>query len=264
MDIICGTGGRLGNQMFCLAAAYKIAKDYNANVIGYRQIEGQEPSDYIKHTVLKKCHYISDSKILENALIYPPKREVCYGNEFKLPICEKIVLYDAFQDMKFIDREICYNLFGAYDDIKKEIKSIYGDLEEYVCVQVRRTDYIPLQCVGFKVLDKKYIMENLEKYYDKSKVLMISDDIEWCKYNFRGEGFVFRDKPCRNDIEFDLYIQTLCGQGNLISNSTFGWWGAFLNESPTKKVVVSYPWFNYNALNGLRGIVPSDWIKVEN
>ena len=263
MKLFCGTRGRLGNQMFCLAAAHKIAKDNNAELVGYFQIdEYPKPSEYIREKIFYKTNYL-DSVNTRGLTVYPSDPNTYYVKDFTVPQKDVLLLNSFFQDMRFIDKDICYNLFGIYDSIKDEILQIYGDLSNYVCVNVRRGDFLGLGWLGFKVLDKKFIMENLEKYFDKSKVLMVSDDIDWCKNNFRDEGFIFADKPCTNKIEMDLYLQTMCGQGNLISNSTFSWWGAYLNPSPNKKVVFSSPWYGKNFLDGGNCIVPDKWIKVE-
>lgn len=61
----------------------------------------------------------------------------------------------------------------------------------------------------------------------------------------------------------DLYLPTQCGKGNVISSSTFSWWGAYLNQSPNKTVIAPYPWFNNNFLNGFNQIIPDEWIKYE-
>ena len=263
MKIICATRGRLGNNMFCLAGAYKIAKEKNAEIVGWFHNDHYAvQSEYIRNTILRKIPYLNGFD--KNGIaVYPHEPSAYHFEPFIFPDEDTIIMDCLSQDMRFIDKDICYNLFGIYDSIKDEILQTYGDLSNYVCVNVRRGDFLGLGWLGFKVLNKEFIIKNLEKYFDKSKVLMVSDDIKWCKDNFKDEGFIFADKPCTNKIEMDLYLQTVCGQGNLISNSTFSWWGAYLNPSSNKKVVFSSPWYAKNFLNGGNCIIPDDWIKVE-
>jgi hypothetical protein len=60
----------------------------------------------------------------------------------------------------------------------------------------------------------------------------------------------------------DLYAISLC-EHNIICNSTFGWWGAYLNENPNKKVLGPKIWFGHNlANNDTKDIMPKEWIRM--
>lgn len=106
-------------------------------------------------------------------------------------------------------------------------------------------------------------------YYNKAidflgrdkKYLIISDDIDWCKRNFKGANFYFVDDE---DPIIDLYIQTLC-DNNIISNSTFSWWGAWLNPNKDKVVVCPDPWFGKSYSNySTQDLIPEEWVQIEN
>ena len=73
----------------------------------------------------------------------------------------------------------------------------------------------------------------------QSRIVLISDDIDWCKENISGGNIIYSD----GDFWEDLWLQTLC-KDNIISNSTFGWWGAYLNIHDSRKVYYDAPWFN--------------------
>jgi len=91
--------------------------------------------------------------------------------------------------------------------------------------------------------------------------LIISDDITWCKKHFNGINFHFTDNKTPTE---DIYLQTLC-TNNIISNSTFSWWGAWLNDSPNKIVIVPTPWFSKQlSFNDTNDLIPKNWVQIKN
>lgn len=66
----------------------------------------------------------------------------------------------------------------------------------------------------------------------------------------------------KNDPAFSMYLQTLC-KANIIANSTFSWWGAFLNETPGKLVISPSKWHNKRP-EAIEKLVPeiSGWRKI--
>ena len=83
-------------------------------------------------------------------------------------------------------------------------------------------------------------MDIVSERNGNSKFLVFSDDMDWCKNNFKGDNFIFCEK---NDVDIlDIFRMSLC-KHNIISNSSFSWWGAWLNNNPTKIVVAPRNWF---------------------
>lgn len=254
--------GRLGNEMFEIAGAATFAKRNGKEYVGAIYRKGEEPSNEAKTSVLRKVKmgvdydgYVFFSNGHPNAYLSP---------SYEIPTnIEKIVISNYLQDPKFIDKDVAFELFGIYESIEKEIEEKYGDLSDYACVNVRRGDYLlPIhKKIGFKTLSYEAINEMINKYFPDEKILFVSNDIEWCKKNFKGNKFYFADKPCKYKPEMDLYLQTKCGKGNIISCSSFSWWGAYLNPNPNKKVIAPYPWFDNNFLKGFKQIYHKDWIK---
>ena len=99
-------------------------------------------------------------------------------------------------------------------------------------------------------------------YFGKDKqYLVLSDDIVWCKKKFVGSNFHF---PDRESPVTDLYLQSLCTH-NIISNSSYSWWGAWLNQNPQKIVIVPKTWFGIQMRDyNLADLIPEEWIKIEN
>lgn len=254
--------GRLGNQMFIAAAAMTFAKRTDREFVGLVKNKGKNydydyPTEQFA-TVMRNVKYIDESEVKD---FYKMKQGEYLCNGFPDVKEEDVLLNDYYQDATCIDDDIAYSLFAPYNEILFQIQSLYGDLSEYVCVNVRRGDYLKVQHLGFNVLTKEQIDSIVEEHFPNDKIFFVSDDIEWCKENFKGERYRFADKPGRWKPEMDLYLQTQC-KANIISNSTFSWWGAYLNESAVK-VVCPMPWFADGKITNMDKIVPKNWEKWE-
>lgn len=132
-----------------------------------------------------------------------------------------------------------------------------------VGLHVRRGDYVQNEdyLKLFGVLSYDYYRSALNLFEkDKYEVFVFSDDINWCKENFnKSDNFHFVD--CKDDIE-ELMLMSQCSH-NIIANSTFSWWGAWLNQNPDKIVVAPKRWFADPEWNRqIEGIVPDGWIRI--
>jgi hypothetical protein len=87
---------------------------------------------------------------------------------------------------------------------------------------------------------------------------VFSDDINWCKQNLSFPKMQFVEG--QDNIE-DLWFMSLCSN-NIIANSSFSWWGAWLNNNPEKKVIAPKNWFGQYANINSSDIVPETWILL--
>lgn len=250
---------RLGNQMFIAAAAMTYARRTNREFMGLTKTN--VASDYpenLMSTIMRNVKYIDRSQV-EGYYHLPHGEWLCDG--FPNTDIKDIFFDDFFQDARCIDRGIAFDLFKPYSAILRPINELYGDLSNTVCINVRRGDYLQAQAVGFNVLTKEQIDKIINECFEANdKFIFVSDDIHWCKENFSGKMYSFADKPYPNKPEIDLYIQTQC-KANVISNSTFSWWGAYLN--PREDVVCPWPWFQNGKINDMKYVIPDHWLKVE-
>lgn len=131
-------------------------------------------------------------------------------------------------------------------------------LNNTVSIHVRRGDYVhlpnyhPIQSV-------EYYQRAYEIIGDKNiNVVIVSDDISWCKENlsFNNTHFIENETNIT-----DLYIMSLC-KHNIMSNSTFSWWGAWLNNNPNKKVIQPSNWFGPSLPLSPDEIYCENWIKL--
>lgn len=165
------------------------------------------------------------------------------------------------------DYEYVVNQFKFKTEIKNIAAQKYINIQttnnkqQTVSVHLRRTDYIALASLN---LGLKYYKEAL-KYFspDKYKIVVFSDDIEFCKSCgiFSGYDCYYAEG---NTAGVDLCLMSMC-DNNIIANSSFSAWAARLNRNVNKKVICPYNWVGYSDstnqfLNG--NWFDSDWIAL--
>ena len=84
---------------------------------------------------------------------------------------------------------------------------------------------------------------------------------DWVKSELSSQGqFVFVDhNSVENGFE-DLRLMSLC-RHQIIANSSFSWWGAWLNPNPEKIVIAPRKWFNEDA-GDTKDLYPPGWMKI--
>ena len=132
--------------------------------------------------------------------------------------------------------------------------------EETTSIHIRRGDYLnktkfhPVQPVEYF---KTAISELKSKNY-----LFFSDDIEWCKKVYgKNPGVYFSEG---NNPFVDMYAMSKCND-NIIVNSSFSWWAAWLNRNNNKRVIAPKNWFGPSGIQkgyNSKDIIPENWIKI--
>jgi hypothetical protein len=143
------------------------------------------------------------------------------------------------------------------NDIAQKMKTVRS-----VSLHVRRGDYVS------NALANKFHGLCTPSYYQEAvkfiqgtgpvELFIFSDDIDWCKQHSRFDVHVHYMQT--GDAFSDLYLMTQC-QHHVIANSSFSWWGAWLNPSPEKIVVAPKNWFQESSIN-TNDIVPKGWVKL--
>ena len=131
-----------------------------------------------------------------------------------------------------------------------------------VSIHVRRGDYIGLNKPLFQIMPLTYYFKALEHL--EGDLFIFSDDIPWCKENFK-QAYFSRKVTFVGMIDYlDYELMKSC-KHNIISGSSFSWWPAILNDTPGKKVVAPERWIvtvrdeeNYN--NKIHYL--KEWIKI--
>lgn len=97
----------------------------------------------------------------------------------------------------------------------------------------------------------------------KNPVFFIfSNDLKWARENLELEKYkqVLVNLNKGNNSYKDMYLMSKC-KHNIIANSSFSWWGAWLNANPKKIVICPKRWYNNKRLDS-KDIVPESWIRI--
>jgi hypothetical protein len=151
------------------------------------------------------------------------------------------------------------------DPQSKEIAQMI-DNTQAVSIHIRRGDYIsdPRTHQVHGICDLEYYQECARQIAEKvaqPHFFAFSDDPRWVTENLRLEypiTFV-----THNDVSKgyeDLRLMSMC-QHHIIANSSFSWWGAWLNSNPNKTVFAPRKWFNDSRYD-TNDVIPHTWIKV--
>ena len=216
--ITCDLMGRLGNQLFQMAAT-------------------------ICHAVSNGLDYCLPNATI-NERVWPKYVNVepcCNGSAKNFRVCRDQIL----------------KLFGIKWNYKKG----------WVSIHVRRGDYV-VHHDKHPPVTMDYLALAIEYMYTRGYVnfLVFSDDILYCQKEFGLIGAVFKDcifefSKGKSEI-VDLEEMSGC-EHNIIANSTFSWWAAWLNRNPKKIVIAPKIWFGPgNAHLDSKDIIPVEWIKL--
>jgi hypothetical protein len=256
-----GYMGRLGNQMFQFAATIGIAKErgFGAGIpienctrkIGNGPIDVKTGLQMYVKCDLLDCFDIPSKYLIPLSEVKP--QYIYYEGDFKfnpqvLSLEPYTDLSGYFQSEEYFKkyREEILEIFSfkkedaeeARNFLLKEIQPL-SEGKNIISLHVRRGDYT-LYPSHHPVCSDDYYQSAIGKFDLKNSVFLVfSDDIEWCKKKFEGDNFIFSDT---SNPYLDLAIMSMCDH-HIIANSSFSWWGAWLNRSEDKRVIAPSRWF---------------------
>ena len=259
--IVTKIQGGLGNQIFQWAYCKKLSIKYNLplyldlsfynnqNGCTKREFELNKFSN-LKYNILDKSFdNISFNKIIDTF----------YHNEFDYNVYNNYYIDGYWQTEKYfkeVENIIRAELSPNEEKLAKLKLTPLIDTNT-ISMHIRRTDYIalndyhPIQLIS-------YYEEALNIIGKYDYIFIFSDDIKWCKENLHFNNMIFMENF--DDID-DLYIMSMC-KHNIIANSSFSWWGAWLNNNPNKKVITPLNWFGTMANLNDNDIIPNTWIRI--
>jgi hypothetical protein len=161
-------------------------------------------------------------------------------------------------ELYFPDRDFVLNLFQPAEYIEERLLEYRDILDYHKCaIHVRRGDYVKLNNV-YRVLDMNYYNGAMQVMdtFGVNEYLVFSNDIAWCKENFKGDQFTF----IQDDNLVELFLMGKCAH-NITSNSAFSWWGGYLNTNPGRVVIAPEKWFSSASYKD-KDIVPKTWFKL--
>ena len=130
-----------------------------------------------------------------------------------------------------------------------------------VALHVRQGDYSQANYEGFfGLLDPEYYqkaIQYIEERVENPNFFIFSDNIAWCRKQFaalKHEHFIDHNRD--EESYWDMMLMAAC-QHNITANSTFSWWGAWLNNRPDKLVITPANWFQNTYFKGKNPVYPS-------
>ena len=242
--------GGIGNQLYQYACARQVA--YKNNTELKLEIFDCDANNLSHHNYYR----LGDFNIEEN---FATKDEIK-----QLPVINEDAPNFSPKILEKIDNVLLYGYFGRNGDgyfadiadiIRKEItpKNPFSRTAKFwkqkilsaecsVSLHIRHGDFLtPLVRNNKGVLPMDYYtgcVNQLKKDFPNLTVFVFSDDLKWAKNNFKLDVPMEFVEGCEKDSE-ELFLMSYC-KHNIAANSTFSWWGAWLNQNPDKKVFVPY------------------------
>ena len=287
-----GINGRLGNQMFQYAALRGIAAKHN-----YQWCI--PPLDY---NTLPMAEYVlfdgfKMGTVGEHNFGFVPQNCPTIGesshdfDDNLFENCPDNVNLDGYrQSEKYFKHieDVIREDFTFKDEILEPCQEFikdYGD--DIIFLHVRRNDSTG-RPEFFPIADARWFEEMLEHFPKDTPVLILTDKMDWVKSQklFEQDRFLLQEHReysknlvwnGRGKMEYtlspwiDLCLMSLCN-GGIIPNSTFSWWGAWLQKSKDKKIVYQHPYYgpNFTSPNGkdynecyidIKDMHPKSWVR---
>ena len=277
--VIIKLQGGLGNQMFQYASAKAIALHRKQELkIDHSNFETYDLHSYgLDHFNIKAEKQLISSKptfFNKLALKYGLKKEHTHNEtDFKFNENKQIfniktndlILHGYYQTEKYFKKyrnEILadFEIKGA---LKPETEAMLSKIRSTnaVSIHIRRGDYL-LHDVHNTAKDAYYkaAMEFIESKIENPIYYLFSDDMKWVKENFKSKHkMVYVDFNDASTNYQDIKLMSNC-KHNVIANSSFSWWSAWLNKNPEKLVIAPKVWFNGDMYD-YTDIVPETWYK---
>ncbi len=198
---------------------------------------------------IRKIYYEDPNFKFEPIPFTPNMKIIGYFQSEKYFQHNKQLILDTFEPSK----KIKDYLYEKYQELILNPKTVGVHLRAY------ELEHISLRN-EFDDLRNGYYKNAIELFPQDSLFVIFSDNIEWAKK-------ILKDLDRQHiyiegeHYSHDFYLLSYC-KHQILCQSTFGWWAAYLNKNPDKIVVVPDPWFTPPSTIDLSHITPEGWIKL--
>lgn len=258
--VTCNLGGQLGNQFYDIAHMLAFAWDNNLIPVMpdiKSGMSGKENEEYFYKLIdadsLNKLNYVKWSEIrVKDWKVH----DIHTHKNIEYELATNPRFTGFFETYRYFDKykDRILDLFQLHPEKQNQIKNKFKDIFTHpntVAVHIRTGDYP--RVLFFPGLEFYY---NKMATFDKQNTLFVvcSDRINWVKEKFTDWPFNIVYPDCDHITE--LYLMTQCKHIIMSIQSTYGFWAAYLNTNPNKKV------FAHNS-TGLTDWYPQEWY-IEN
>lgn len=241
-----GTGNtNLGNVLFQVASLYGLCRQFN-RIPDYSGITRlvhklwEHGKFGREHTIFRRI--MADDSVRDQGIVLRETDQLAQEYDKQLvsviqECSDHITIRDSYlQSNIYFDkyRTDILDLFTIDDKSINTIKNKYPVLFSETCVSMHiRYNYAP----NIQYISDYFIAAYNQLSADNIHVFIFSDNIKYCENMFKG-AFASVTYVRDNEDYIDLWMMSLCTH-NILSHSTFSWWGAYLNRNPLKSVI--YP-----------------------
>lgn len=292
--VIAQINGGLGNQLFQFSAAKALSLYHNVPLLlevssFYREelpeLEVPRELDLyhfngVKETIispeeLMNLMPLNKKSIIPKKLIPAHKKKIYIEPHFHFDknffkARKNVLLKGGWQSEKYFNRynEIIRETFQLKHEFIQRVlpKSVKFRKQNSIAVHIRRGDYLRKKIIleWHGVMDADYYkraFEILKSKLDNFQVYYFTDDPLWVKSELGPmiNGEIISGVISQTHFE-DLYLMSQC-RHNIIANSSFSWWGAWLNDNPEKIVIAPKKWFNKGPKDTY-DLYPEGWIVI--
>ena len=279
--------GGLGNQMFQYAYAKALQEKGNEvkidiSVFNTYKLHGgyqldkykidlkastiEENNRFYKNTnmikILRRLGYDKSTIIKEETLLFDDTLLKVEDNNYISGYFQTELYFKDIRE-SILREFIMTNKYTSYTEkIQKNILS-----NSKTCsIHIRRGDFINNTNISLHgACDLSYYTEAIKfmnLQYRGLKYFIFSDDISWVRENLEIEDALYIDSAEPRPPHEDIYLMSICSH-NIIANSSFSWWGAWLNQNQNKVVIAPKRWFVDDEMDKqAKGIAPDGWIKI--
>lgn len=140
-------------------------------------------------------------------------------------------------------------------------KTILQD-NKSVSLHFRRSDYLKNNGTHYALNEDYYrtALSLIKQTIPAASFYIFSDEPQWVINNFKIDGKHTVINANAGEPEMDMYLMSCC-KHNIIANSSFSWWAAWLNQNKNKIVIAPKKWFNNITLN-TNDLIPPSWIQL--
>lgn len=237
----------LGNQLFQIAAVISYAKDYGI-ASTFPCLEDPSYGGYtnnILKNVTTRHMGEAEYQYMEPTFMFrelPAKSSICVHSSY-------LQSYKYFEH----NRDLILNTFKMTEGESEYLNTKYNP-QDFVAVHIRRGDYLKVENFHTNLSKTSYYQQAMDKFPNES-FLIFSDDPSWAEDKFPECTIV------REEDYLELHLMSLC-KSLIIANSTFSWWGAWLNNNPLKRVIAPRNWFGSSHDTSIEDLIPEGWVTL--
>ncbi len=167
-----------------------------------------------------------------------------------------------FKDIETIIRQEFRVKPGLISNVVEKGKEL--EQTSSLAVHIRRGDFLDTKIAAYHgVLSPFYFEKAIRMVKEKEPDVFLyffSDDIDWVKQNLAHYKNAELVSSLKGSAIEDFYLMTKC-RHNIIANSSFSWWPAWLNTNPDKIVIAPIKWFAKSDIN-TNDLIPDNWFRV--